>query len=299
MSNKAKRISIFHSCAPATSKLLGVKDALYLCPICGKGYSEESAVSGELTLEDVPPLSTGGKGLLLTCKECNSSAGHRIDYHIKNQMDLKKLVSIMLGQSDGEKTSGDILINGERFPVTVQRTAKCTEIRLVGKANDPNKVNRLKDYMAVISASGKWDDLEFNINKTVKLDNRLLKIAFLKSGFLLITALLGYTYAFNKRLVVVREQILNPANDLLGANFWVEPGKDQPFPKCRILLVSKPLPLFLVTYDSGAVILPNPSSPIDLYEIISQQWDKGKSVDFAGEIYKWPEKAVMTLDNHS
>lgn len=202
MSNKAKRIEIFRFCAPAASKLLGVDEAVYLCPICGKGYLEESAVLGELTLEDVPPRSIGGKGLLLTCKECNSSAGHKIDYHIKSHLDLHRFRTIMMGQSDDEKTSGDILINGEKFPVTVQHTAKCTIIKLIGKANDPKKVNRLKDYMTELSASDKSDGVEFHISKTAKLDIRHMKIAFLKSGFLLITALLGYVYAFNERLAV-------------------------------------------------------------------------------------------------
>lgn len=299
MSNRAKRIAIFRFCAPAASKLLGSSEQLYLCPICGKGYSEESAVTGELTLEDVPPRNMGGRGLLLTCEKCNSKAGHKIDYHIKSQLHLQGLAKTLMGQSGGKKTSGNILINDERFPITVQRKDEYTEIKLIKKANDPIKVNKLKDFMVALSANGSWDGLEFNINKTVKLDYRLLKIAFLKSGFLLVTAMLGYRYAFDKRLAVVREQISNPAKDLLGTFFWIEPGKDQPFPKRRIILVSDPLPLFLVTYDNGAVILPNPSSPTDLYAIIRKKWEKEQSVNFTGKIYEWPEKALMVLDIHN
>jgi hypothetical protein len=297
MSNKAKRIEIFRFCTAAASKLLGVNEALYLCPICGKGYSEESAVSGELTLEHVPPRSMGGKGLLLTCKDCNSNAGHKINHHIKNQLDLERFTPIILGQSDIKKTSGDIHINGNKFPVTFQSKAECTEIRLIGKANNPKKVNRLKEYMAALSANGNSDGVEFKISKTVKLDTRYLKIAFLKYGFLLITALLGYTYAFDRRLSVVREQILNPENDLLDTSFWMEPGKDQPFPKRRIILVSDPLPLFLVTFDKGVVILPNPSSPMGLYGIIRKKWEQGQAVNFTGKDIEWPEKALMVLDN--
>ena len=297
MSNRSKRLAIFRFCAPAASKLLGYDKELYLCPICGKGYPKESAVTGELTLEDVPPRSMGGKGLLLTCEKCNSKAGRKIDYHIKSQLDLQNLAKILTGQSGDEKTSVNIVINGERFPASVQRKDKFTEIKLIKKANDPTKVNRLKDYMTALSASGTWDGKEFNINKTVKLDYRLLKLAFLKSGFLLLTAMLGYRYAFDKRLSVVREQLLNPENDLLGSFFWVETGKHQPFPKRRIILVSDPLPLFLVTYDKGAVILPNPSSPMGLYEIIRKKWEQGQSVNFTGKVYEWPEKALMVLDN--
>ncbi len=301
MSNKAKRIAIFRFCAPAASKLLSnSKQQLYLCPICGRGYSEESAITGkELTLEDVPPRNMGGRGLLLTCKECNSKAGYKIDYHIKSQLDLQDLAGIFMGQSGGGKSSGTMLINDERFPITVQRKDGCTEIKLIKKANDPTKVNNLKDFMTALSVNGGGDGLEFNINKTVKLDYRLLKIAFLKSGFLLVTAMLGYRYAFDKRLLIVREQISNPEKDLLGTCFWIEQGKAQPFPKRRIISVSDPLPLFLVTYDNGAVILPNPLSPTDIYAIIRKKWEKEQSINFTGKIYEWPEKALMILDSHN
>lgn len=290
-------MAIFRSCAPAASKLLGSSEQLYLCPICGKGYPEESVVTGELTLEDVPPRNMGGRGLLLTCKKCNSKAGHKIDYHIKSQLDLQNLATTLIGQSDGEETSGNIVINDERFSVTIQRKDECAEFKLIKEANDPKKVNKLKDFLAMLSAKGNSDDLKFNINKTVKLDYRLLKIAFLKSGFLLLTAMLGYRYAFDKRLSVVREQISNPTKDLLGTSFWIEPGNDQPYPKRRIILVSDPLPLFLVIYDKDAVILPNPTSPTDLYEIIRNKWEKEQHVNLTGEIYKWPDKALMVLDN--
>lgn len=75
------------------------------------------------------------------------------------------------------------------------------------------------------------------------------------------------------------------------------PGKEQPFPKRSIILLTDPLPLFLVTYDMGAVILPNHSSPIDLYDIMRRDWEKGRSINFTGTLYKWPEKPLMALDN--
>lgn len=297
MSNKAQRIAIFNFCAPAASKLLGnCEQQIYLCPICGKGYPKESAVTGDLTLEDVPPRNMSGRGLLLTCKACNSEAGHKIDYNIKSQVDLQDLTEIVLGQSNGKKSSGTILINDERFPVSVQRKDKCIEIRLIKKANDPSKVNNLRDFMTTLSDSVKGNGLEFKINKTLKLDYRLLKIAFLKSGFLLVTAWLGYRYAFDKRLLIVREQISNPEDDFLGTCFWIEPGKAQPFPKRHIISVSDPLPLFLVTYDNGAVILPNPHSPSELYTILREKWKKEEAINFTGKVYEWPQKARMALD---
>ena len=276
-------------------KLIGCEDELYFCPICGKGYPEDAAYSGELlTLEDVPPRNMGGKGLLLTCRTCNSDAGRKLDYHIKNQTELNTLGQILTGQSKEQETTANLIINCEKYPAIIKKEGKTTAIRL--KPNDPEKIDMLKDHMMALSESNNWDGYEFKIDKTVKLDHRLLKLAFLKSGFLLITAMLGYRYAFDKRLSIVREQLQNPEEDSLGTCFWIQPGKDI-LPKRRIILVTAPLPLFLVTYDTGAVILPNPSSPIDLYEVVKKNWKKGQSINFTGEEYRWPEKPVMALDN--
>jgi hypothetical protein len=56
--------------------------------------------------------------------------------------------------------------------------------------------------------------------------------------------------------------------------------------------------MLLVTFENSAVILPDFSSPPDLYNILSQKWGKGRSINFTGQPYIWPDKAVMALDNH-
>ena len=297
-SNRAKKLSIFRYCAPFSSKILGSNKLIYLCPICGQGFSEESVNNGELTLEDVPPRSMGGRGLLLTCQKCNSRAGHKIEFYIKNQRDLQGFSQTLTGDNptDEEKISGNLLINDEKFSVNVQQKGERTEIEIIGKANNPVKVDNLKDYLVSGSINNSLDGIELKVEKSVKFDSRLLKIALLKSGFLLITAMLGYTYALDKRLTIVREQISNPEKNLLGSSFWIVPGKNQFFPNRCIISVSKPLPLFLVTYDDSAVILPSPSSPVNLYTIM-REWEKEKIVTITGSVYEWPRKAIMILDN--
>src|SRR5262245_31174488 len=52
----------------------------YGCPLCLRIYPSPSA----FTVEDVPPKSVGGRPLLLTCYDCNSKAGHTIDWHWAN-----------------------------------------------------------------------------------------------------------------------------------------------------------------------------------------------------------------------
>ena len=43
------------------------------------GVERAAVVAGELTDEDVPPKSSGGRPLVLTCKPCNNTAGSKLD----------------------------------------------------------------------------------------------------------------------------------------------------------------------------------------------------------------------------
>ncbi len=52
---------------------------LYASPRCRRLLPIEAIDAGELTLEHVPPESTGGKGIALTGERCNSTAGHTVD----------------------------------------------------------------------------------------------------------------------------------------------------------------------------------------------------------------------------
>ena len=297
-SNKAKRLSIFRFCAPLASRLLGCEDELYFCPICGNGYPEMAASIGDqLTLEDVPPRSIGGKGLLLTCRKCNSGGGHKIDYNISNRLSLQKFIQIFTGKENGYDPSVSLKFNDERFPISVEKSDKGRSLRL--KKYDPEKLDRLRNYWEDLSATNTWDGKGFEIQKTVKFDPILWKIALLRAGFLLLTAMLGYSYAFNERLKKVREQIINPENDVLGTSFWIERGVNQIFPTQRIIQVSAPWPYFVVTYDEGFVILPRRSSPVELYEIIKKNQEQKKTVSVKCQQYKWPEKAVMILDKQA
>ena len=51
----------------------------YACPCCLRAYGRDAPSDGTLTYEDVPPKSVGGRWLVLTCKQCNNTAGTRLD----------------------------------------------------------------------------------------------------------------------------------------------------------------------------------------------------------------------------
>ena len=62
----------------------GMADSLprgefYACPLCLTAYSRGAFEHGVFSDEHVPPRSTGGRVLVLTCTRCNSTAGAALD----------------------------------------------------------------------------------------------------------------------------------------------------------------------------------------------------------------------------
>lgn len=68
----------------------------YVCPLCRQSFFEYSPQL--LTKEHVPPEAVGGRILVLTCVECNSRAGHKIQSH---QAERHRQDQFWAGNGDG------------------------------------------------------------------------------------------------------------------------------------------------------------------------------------------------------
>ena len=88
----------------------------YICPICLTHFTSISDLKNPLTLEDAPPKSLGGKADTLTCKNCNNTCGHKIDFHLTER--LRELDSANL--IPGTEMKVKVKIGGE----TIQGTLK-------------------------------------------------------------------------------------------------------------------------------------------------------------------------------
>lgn len=75
---------------------LNVPHQLYVCPLCRRFFNEshlEQSAKNPLTIEHVPPENSGGKDLILTCKECNNNHGAWFDSHLKKMDETEKIIS--------------------------------------------------------------------------------------------------------------------------------------------------------------------------------------------------------------
>ena len=294
MSNKQKRLNIFRYGSKAMAKYVDGNSSLYYCPICGLGYPELSAVSGvDLTLEDVPPKSIGGKPLLLTCRSCNSSAGSAIDIAVANKRKFEDFQKIVCGEKKG--TLPFVKLSLEDFHVS---TSICTEnsfdIMPLENANAPSVIEKYKRHLMNLSGRN-GNDFKFELSVSHKYDSRLFKLSHLKSAFLMVFALLGYRYAFDPRLDAVRQQIREPQNDILGTRFWIEGNESMPLNK--VMFLSSPLPIFLVSFNGFCIVLPSLKSEGDIYSSLSSYWERGQRITLQAKILdSWPAKLQMKLD---
>jgi hypothetical protein len=71
--------SALHALSPSVQDVYG-------CPLCLRGFSkDEVEADGMLSDEHAPPESLGGEVVCLTCRDCNSSAGSQLDFHMKHR----------------------------------------------------------------------------------------------------------------------------------------------------------------------------------------------------------------------
>lgn len=228
---EAKRLSIFKRYANNLDILIGngiltgitlAYPETYICPICLEQFpanAVKNSFKNFLTLEDVPPKSLGGKPIILTCKTCNNTIGHKIDYHLLDRM-LEIDISKFLPNSErrAKFKIGDNTVGGT---ISVDDNGKIQVYHPI-KSNHPSK---LESFIGRIK--NKVIKPKINIEFNTTADTNKLQLALLKIGYLMTFAKFGYAFILDKSYDRVREQLLNPETLIYPTDFWFE----GPFPK--------------------------------------------------------------------
>jgi hypothetical protein len=89
-----RRKAMFDRGAAALHALSPSVQDVYGCPLCLRGFSkDEVEADGMLSEEHAPPESLGGEVVYLTCRDCNSSAGSQLGFHMKHREALIDFLS--------------------------------------------------------------------------------------------------------------------------------------------------------------------------------------------------------------
>lgn len=186
-------------------------EVAFVCPICLRLFNEEGLdqkYTDALTLEDVPPKSLGGKPIILTCKICNNSSGHRLDGQLLKQRHVNSFlqkehhskVHALINFKNSIRNSGTITIDAEKniFFFNI---------------ND-DKTKRTTNFLRSLVNQSDWSATEINF-KFQEPPRRIAQIAELRIAYLLLFARLGYGFILNQVYEPVRQQIRNPNTEVL------------------------------------------------------------------------------------
>lgn len=184
-------------------------DRTYICPICLDQFSEKDLstklIANYLTEEDAPPASLGGKRIALTCKKCNSEAGHKIDYQLKE---------LIIHEENSNFVKGTVQKGYYEFEgktVTVELKSEGNG-KLIATHNE--KLNNPSILRSFIKSIKKDGIISFRPKKS-KLDGKKVNYAFLKTNYIITFSKFGYIFLLDKAYDSVREQIRNPDKEII------------------------------------------------------------------------------------
>ncbi len=257
----------------------------YICPLCldffsRKDLSQESA--NPLTFDHNPPASLGGKQGVLTCRKCNSEAGHKLDGHLLKRLEDIDFFEFMpyskkqaILDNKGNKVSSVISIDSQGiFNINVDRKNSKPEYADGFFSNyTVTKYNPFLNFDTL----GQEDEVRYDFNMKVcdRSNERHAEVALLKIAYLYAFQKFGNGFIINPNLSKVREQILNPEKEILPRPFWIK--YNFPAEVLGLNIINKPTDLqcFLVIFElatkSGrrqfAIALPGATKPgLMIYE---------------------------------
>lgn len=283
MSNKYKRESIIEACSKQIEIIpfvtsdgveFHMADA-YICPLCQHVY----AIAHEaLTLEHVPPESVGGKPILVTCKACNNRQGSDLDVYLMNELEI----SHNLSHLDTIPQKSRIAFNG--IEINGQTTFSKSEGFRFMISPDNNNPIEFEGFMKEARNAKEG----YEIKLTANISNRkrnvdLANIALLKSAYLMAFHELGYMYVLNPCTNKVRDQILNPKQQIISAPYVIanENGIPKDIPQGVYYAKLDDVVCIVVVMDlqlskseqkhRKAVVLPNPQDyQCRIYSVLSK-----------------------------
>lgn len=277
---KRKSRSLFDRGIAALSGLPYEPGRGYLCPVCLQQYAIQ-----DVTEEHVPPKSLEGTVLCLTCRSCNSTAGHQLD-----AASLSFRHSLGFMQPTGVPYDARLTVAGTTVNVAVTRNGTGTSIA-VSKHNDPQKLQAVMESMASLGSGS-----SLQIAHTARHTRRLAETGFLRMGYLAAFAKFGYRSILSSAWNPVRQQILEPRSSAFIPH-CAYIGREMVQGR-YLLFVDAPLPCLGVQIDSTMVFLPwGETTTATVSAWLTQGRDAGGRCSIVGRgPLPWPIRMEMQGD---
>lgn len=290
-----KRALFFDKGVRAYRKFSGDPRSIYVCPICERGFDVGALDAGMLTLEHVPPKAIGGKPIALTCKDCNSRAGHTFDAALKTREDFRRFRQALVSRQGTYAGHVRLEAGGTQVNAKITVDASGLTLNVLSPINDPREAKRLFEHFEKLASEGAGIGEHYRITGVQRLRARHSTVGELRSAYLAAFARLGYEYAFHPRLAAVRQQIREPDRQLVNGSIRNEIEATEP----RLVRLHKPFDALAVVFRVTTVILPWDTGPDDVYAELPAQSQPDQRITVSGNDLGWPSTMELTLDLNS
>ncbi len=250
MSSRAKKERWVREAVAITDVIIKDADGRYLCPLCIEWFDDLA----DLTLEHAPPESVDGRPIAVTCRDCNSRGGHTVDHELRRvETVLEFAERRMTAPMPATFRIGDVEQRG-------QAIFGPDGLKLAGipKQNHPETTEAVTAALEQAAASGSTD---WTIGLTFQSPNyRRAAVGWLRTAYIVVFAMLGYTYVLRAELDLVREQINAPDEMILTRFCMMKPNSS---PDRLVSFVTEPLEYasVIVQASNAAVLLPSDTLP--------------------------------------
>lgn len=289
----SKRESLFSIGAAAVTALRPDLSGLYACPLCLRLFPIEALKARILTLEHAPPRARGGASITLTCKACNSTAGHTVDAALDGREHLFSLIRTTKGEGGSFTGPVTVEIAGTKTNALMSVTDNKIHLEVRRSMNHPDAFAAQADSVLAGRAHSSPHTPPLKVLAKVPFKFQRARVADLRAAFLVAFAVFGYRYICHPLLSQVREQLGAP-DQTLTEGAWGLAGREfseDPF----LFLQWKPFPALLVRMRSMLVVLPWLEGPEPFFPHVRAHL-YGRTTAATGDDMIWPNTMHMALD---
>ena len=247
----------------------------YVCPVCRKPFTVQDLAEGRLSIEHVPPRSVGGRELLLTCVECNNTAGTKLDASAKTKEEVRRA---MAGRADRphrvKAAIGGITLNGQLH--TKDGSYSLTVPKHLNKPGTNEVLQQLAREGTSLTLEHEW------------YSELGARISWLRAGYLALVAMQGYQVVLDPAMDIVRKQILE-CDERRMITFVADALQEFPLTIRRVLRVLDPAWHRGWTVQFGQYLVNLPSlGDMTFYDRLAKNGLKPSARETTYEYVGWP-----------
>jgi hypothetical protein len=266
-------------------------------------HGHEALSNGMLTIEDVPPKSVGGRWLVLTCKQCNSTAGTRLDEQARLR---EEQLDFFAGRVPDRALAAEIMVGDSTTRGDIRNAGDALLLFVDPKRSDP------RQHAAMTKTLDQWASgdrpggpMGFELAKRVHVVRA--RLSWLRAAYLVAFAALGWRYVYMPYLAPLRAQLADPDAMLLPPLALADP--DAAAYSRDLLVVQEPHELrsLAVVLGHYTVFLPGLEDPQPFMSLGSalsrspvQLTSPGapgrKQIAWRGKRIPWPTLPIYALD---